>query len=69
MSTSSEETFEEKTVVNPSLILKMDSKSIERCVEIINLQIDIVQFLADCELKKPLFHFIPKITTYSGEGK
>lgn len=64
----SEDTFEEKTVVNPSLVLKMDAKSIEKCIDIINLQIEVVQFLADCELDKPLVHYIPKINTYTSEG-
>lgn len=63
--TTSEETFEEKTVVNPSLVLKMDAKSIEKCIDIINLQMEIAHFLADCELEKPLTHYIPKINTYS----
>lgn len=65
---TSEDIFEEKTVVNPSLVLKMDSKSIEKCIEIINTQVEVVKFLAQCESEKPLVHYIPKINIYSTEG-
>lgn len=61
----SEETFEEKAVVNPSLVLKMDAKSIENCMNIITLQIQVAEFLANCETEKPLVHLIPNVNPYA----
>lgn len=46
----------------------MDTKNIEKWVDIINVQIEIVKFLAECEKEKSLVHYIPKINTYSIQG-
>lgn len=47
--TSSKDSFEEKGLTNPSLVMKINSKDIDKHINTIWRQCEIVKFLAECE--------------------
>ncbi|KAL3287111.1 hypothetical protein HHI36_001592 [Cryptolaemus montrouzieri] len=49
ISTSSMESFEEKSITNPSLVMKLDTKNINSYLNTIWRQNEVSSFLADCE--------------------
>ncbi|CAH0552131.1 unnamed protein product [Brassicogethes aeneus] len=46
---TSKDSFEEKGLINPSLVMKINSKDIDNHINTIWRQIEIVKFLSDCE--------------------
>ncbi|KAJ8925266.1 hypothetical protein NQ315_009094 [Exocentrus adspersus] len=55
-STASGNSYEEKSLTNPSLVMKMTSQEINKCIDTIWRQKEVVTFLAGCEVSnvKPM---------------
>ncbi|KAF5271758.1 hypothetical protein FQA39_LY08081 [Lamprigera yunnana] len=62
------ESYEAKGIANPSLVMKIDSKNIDKHINTISRQIEIAKFLADCESSAtPVLQILPEILPFIDE--
>ncbi|KAF5289881.1 hypothetical protein FQR65_LT02015 [Abscondita terminalis] len=65
-----QESFEAKDIANSSLVMKIDSKNIDKHINTISRQIEIAKFLAECESSAtPVLKILPDILPFINEGK
>lgn len=69
-SVSSADSFEEKAITNPSLVMKMDPRLIEHHINTIWRQTEVARFLAECEKTGRInLNILPEIVPLFEEGK
>ena len=49
MSTNSKDSFHERMLSNPDLVMKIDTKDINKHIDTVSRQVEIVNFLSRCE--------------------
>ncbi|KAK4885167.1 hypothetical protein RN001_001438 [Aquatica leii] len=63
-----QESFEAKGIANSSLVMKVDSKNIDKHINTISRQIQVAKFLADCESSAtPILQVLPDILPFINE--
>lgn len=61
--------FEAKSIANPSLVMNMDLKLVNKHISTIKLQIQIVQFLSECESSgTEVLEILPDVLPFINEG-
>ncbi|KAK5647689.1 hypothetical protein RI129_002581 [Pyrocoelia pectoralis] len=64
----SQGSFEAKDIANPSLVMKIDTRNVDKHINTISRQIEVAKFLADCELSaSPVLQILPEILPYVTE--
>ena len=69
MSSTSKESFEEKAITNPSLVMKVSPKDIDKHINTIWRQKELVSFLAECEnLEMKPLEFLTRLLQLDDKG-
>ncbi|XP_018333319.1 zinc finger FYVE domain-containing protein 26 homolog isoform X2 [Agrilus planipennis] len=67
-SSASQHSFEAKSITNPSLVMKIDSKSIDRHINTIWRQMEVTKFLAECETNGiEVMKLLPEILPFANK--
>uniref|UniRef100_A0A1Y1MZQ5 FYVE-type domain-containing protein n=1 Tax=Photinus pyralis TaxID=7054 RepID=A0A1Y1MZQ5_PHOPY len=64
----SQDSFEAKGIANPSLVMKIDTRNVDKHINTISRQIEVAKFLADCEFSSaPVMQILPEILPFVTE--